>query len=921
MNTGKIRTTLLAMLTGISLMSACSRIAAGDAADSLAARLPRPAESADADFLPQAPGDAFQTGFASSPEATADRAPAISEWNRTTHPGESFTMTGARFTLRDGEAAGSDTTVWIWADTPTGGELRQARVWSVRDSILTATLPKDIPFGTYLVWVENEAGIGPPAAVNRTTGQWIGPLGNKARAGETKRVFGRNLATDHGTKDSHVFIRAADGTELQRCKVTRVDPYAVTFVVPENLPDGDYEVYVHNGHGGKFGWGEPVRLTVHSEERSDRQVVISPDAPKLAETLQQAVDRMSEQPGGGTVRLAAGKFDVTAEVVVRSGVRLAGAGMDKTFYRGSTLRVMSRTAVEDMTLAQGVKAHESSPAVLEDVRFAGIDTLRMAWRGMWHRRIEVADSIVPIIDVPGEDMHFHGNRLSGDRMYDHAGIYPFGSRVIIEANHFENDWPVDEEGNKLLETSDAIPREHRRAPGPPWIARVVCIGGRGYKPIMDRHYIAHNTSTDVTCEQNIGEMILFHDHRGTWFGQVADAEGKTLRVRTERRIDGREMRLMGLDAGGPIAGDVGDYAVIVGGTGIGQARRIADISDDRETLTLDRAWRITPAGDSRIVITRLWVDNVVYRNELNAFPEGYRLTTHSASTGINIWGNAWNTAAEGNVSRRTNGGRNIRGVPLCPSYWNEFRDEQAYERFHRGAYQIAGRPQPDRRDYRSTGPAPGALTLGNVVRGGVLRQNEHPRGGEDTPLVSAVAGGPVPFKPLAHVGNIVEGLEVGTSGLGVAHGDMAQMLLRNNVFHLLADHKSVGARIAAGADALLCGNRYVNAEQTYAQTGFASRPIALHGVVHLSGRAGAELPATSVPVANAGVAPMEWRVETDGPWIETERDQDGALAPETVGHIRVTADATELSAGVHTGRLYIVAGDQRVPITVRLHLE
>jgi hypothetical protein len=120
--------------------------------------LPAPVEWAAPSGAPVAPGDPSQATFSDPSGAVAPNAPVIAEWDRTTKPGESFTMTGVRFTLRAGADSGTDSTVWVWADTPNGGTLRQAKVWKLTDNIITATIPEDIPFGMFLIWVENEAG-------------------------------------------------------------------------------------------------------------------------------------------------------------------------------------------------------------------------------------------------------------------------------------------------------------------------------------------------------------------------------------------------------------------------------------------------------------------------------------------------------------------------------------------------------------------------------------------------------------------------------------------------------------------------------------------------------------------------------------------------------------------------------------------
>ena len=220
---------------------------------------------------PKGPGDAFTGAFTGA--VTAD-SPIIAAWNETVFPDESFTMTGKAFTTKTGESLGSDTTVWVGVQTQSGFQVKQAQVWNVDDKILTATLPADLPMGMFLVWVENSAAISTPIAINRTRPQWIGPKGNIVAPGEKARVFGRNLSRNHGTSEAFVYSKASGSSNLSALKVGKVEPFAVEFTAPSR--PGTYEIYVHNGHGGSFGWGEPLKLIVQQPWVRDSYTIVVP---------------------------------------------------------------------------------------------------------------------------------------------------------------------------------------------------------------------------------------------------------------------------------------------------------------------------------------------------------------------------------------------------------------------------------------------------------------------------------------------------------------------------------------------------------------------------------------------------------------------------------------------------------------------
>ena len=100
-----------------------------------------------------------------------------------------------------------------------------------------------------------------PMAINKTDAWWVGP--DKATRGQTISVFGRNLAQNNDTLRSFVYIKPV-GSAGQWATVTQVNPYKVDFTVPAGLGNGEYEVWVHNGHGGQYGWSGPQKLTVYN---------------------------------------------------------------------------------------------------------------------------------------------------------------------------------------------------------------------------------------------------------------------------------------------------------------------------------------------------------------------------------------------------------------------------------------------------------------------------------------------------------------------------------------------------------------------------------------------------------------------------------------------------------------------------------
>jgi len=146
-------------------------------------------------------------------------------------------------------------------------------------------------------------------------------------------------------------------------------------------------------------------------------------------------------------------------------------------------------------------------------------------------------------------------------------------------------------------------------------------------------------------------------------------------------------------------------------------------------------------------------------------------------------------------------------------------------------------------------------------------------------------------------------------------------LFRNNILRLMEEQESVGASIDKNSDAILSGNRYIDAGKTYADTGFTSKPIALHRVARFYTDAGEDAGVVRIPIANAGVEAMECEVISENDWIAASIEDDGTLAPESIGWLVVKVNSEQLQKGVQVGRVKIVTPAQEIPVGVRLHLQ
>ena len=257
------------------------------------------------------PGDRFEL----PPIVTAPGGPQIYEHSQEAGPDETFFLVG--------KGLSRDLLVWgVNADNPCGGPIH-VKVQLATDRYLAATLPDRASDGPFVVAVKNRAGSSPPIVLNVPQPWWCGP--DSAAPGEVVRVFGRNLSRRPDSQQAFVYVNKP-GESGVWAKVVHSGKYTVAFRVPENLTPGPYEVWLHAGRGGLWGWGGPVKLWI--------EVLITPGPvtsfrPTGTTDLQKALHAMASQ-GGGILKLPSGTFSFTGTLHIGANVALRGASRDAT---------------------------------------------------------------------------------------------------------------------------------------------------------------------------------------------------------------------------------------------------------------------------------------------------------------------------------------------------------------------------------------------------------------------------------------------------------------------------------------------------------------------------------------------------------------------------------------------------------------
>lgn len=158
---------------------------------------------------------------------------------------------------------------------PAGTKTEPVAVVREESQVLTCELP-GTGYRVAALQVREDKAWSRPFFVNRVRIDWLST--DQAAPGDSLRALGRNLVDlnlyakatlgempgSHGgyvKSDTRVVMRNGDGEDVS-CTVVKAIAYDVHFRVPDNLPDGEHTVYLHNGLGGPAGWSLPQTVKV-----------------------------------------------------------------------------------------------------------------------------------------------------------------------------------------------------------------------------------------------------------------------------------------------------------------------------------------------------------------------------------------------------------------------------------------------------------------------------------------------------------------------------------------------------------------------------------------------------------------------------------------------------------------------------------
>ena len=603
--------------------------------------------------------------------APAAGAPAIAEWTKIAQPDGVVALTGSQFSSYTGAQAGTDTQFEVFGQSLRGHYLGNASV-QVLDGLKAAVvLPEALPADAeYLLWPVNSNGSGAPVAVNATEAWWIGP--NTATRSDTVSIYGRNLARNAIAGDglptaamqSYVYIQQNGATGLW-AKVTAANPYKVDFTVPASLADGDYQVWIHNGRGGHYGWSGPLTLTVNdgmpwtAQKFNVKAFGAKGNGVADDEAAIEAAVQAAAAVPWSTVYLPAGTYMVSSGFNPPSKVRWLGDGANRTFIKANSGFVKSagydarryclifssgginNIEFQDLTLdANGnMNGALATPIYLRfesDVRFVGVTINAKGYdTADFHgtTRLLLQDSNI----IGGGNGVFFGSATQV--RIENCAVYG-----TDDVNTMLTYW-----GGNDISCTNTTAQDYNNKQADGWAQGRFFYGSSQWG--SNRNIYVGNCTTRALAvrpalpNQNTGEQFLW-ENSTKYSGVPVAVTPTTITFAADNFFTDPGLTNGSYDA------------VIVNGPGLGQHRKI--VGSAGTTITLSSPWNVPPDSTSTVIIAGVVSRCALYHNSIQG--KTTYATQVTASAGIQPYGNSFDFIADSNTISQTRNGIYMWGM-------------------------------------------------------------------------------------------------------------------------------------------------------------------------------------------------------------------------------------------------------------------
>lgn len=651
--------------------------------------------SAILEFQPFLPSDL-------STQAPVAATPTIAEWTHIGQPNETLAIIGHQFSSHPVTEASKDTEFMVFGQTDSAnGQTLAASTLRIDGPRAAVTLPtgdSKSPFpddSMYLLWPGNAAGLGRPVRVNAPDLTWVGP--NLASPKEQVTVYGTNLTRQGLTnQDTWIYLAPTNGTPLSNpwihVATGEANPFRVTFELPADVvPEKEYHLWVHNGQGDRFGWSDPMTVSIRAPlpgfptesskpgffDVTSYSATGSNSSDDDFEEIRQAIDAATDFVGknpnlGATVYFPAGAYDVSKSLSLYNHKNIRFLGQVNGSQPISIIRPRADTSGSTPVYPSTIFHTENLSSNLQFVnlelndagnlrddgtiyptlaRLRAVDDLRIdnvtfIADGLYHRAIDAAateNSFPERITI--KDCKF----VMGD-----AVKFLGATQVAIDNCVFEGVYNVPTMifAQTCAEVSVTNCQAYDHDPDPnPSVGQTKINGyARGRLLFAQgdanvNYYIAGNETFDFAPEPtlpvipgvvdaNSGEQILFEPGRGAvYYGKPESAGASWVQFGD---LDTDYDNILGRVA-----------ITIIDGQGQGQRRRVTNIDTSTGNVELDEPWSVVPDAGSTLAIGPAQQDIVIYDNILDGKEEWLSPTLlateangglHTASSGVQIGG-------------------------------------------------------------------------------------------------------------------------------------------------------------------------------------------------------------------------------------------------------------------------------------------
>jgi hypothetical protein len=563
--------------------------------------------------------------------------PGIAQWTQSGNPNDTLAVSITHPTALPAADNSSDTEFFTYGQTTaTNGALVNDTIEQIGGGVASVNLSSaNTPNSMYLLWAENADGFSSAVAINKANAWWVGP--NQASPGQTVSVYGQNLTFSPTDGLSWVYITQAGSSTGQWATVTSANPYQVSFTIPTGLATGNYQVWVHNGHGGEYGWSSPVTLSVVAPVAFNGPVfnVLNFGAVGNGVTDSTAAFLAAESAAakspGSTVYVPTGNYIVSQFRIAQDTV-LVGDGAGKS----NILESPTSDAASLYTMVWLGPDSQVENLTLDDNN----TPLQVVAYGRFMSNIQFTG--VTINGDLTKDLDIHGDQLVS---FDDCNFIGDGSFLGTASQLFFNDCNFyatnDAEemlfswgGDDISITNCTVQNLNDSNPnsGAGWGQGLFFVGNNLWGSQSDT-YIGNNTTIAMGvrpafADQNVGEQLL-------WEAGAAFLSGGTYLGSTANTVT---------YTGLTIPAGSGYNAIVVAGDGVGEYVPISSYDPTTGVITLAGAWAATPDSTSVIRIGQIFDNIAVYDNSLQG-----RGVTDASSAGVQFWGNAINCDVDSNT--------------------------------------------------------------------------------------------------------------------------------------------------------------------------------------------------------------------------------------------------------------------------------